>query len=68
MMQHSRPTDNIDGAVAILFFMGLVFMVGMVLNFRTISRYNRKVFPSLYSDWAHTFMCRRCGKYSLIRP
>jgi hypothetical protein len=26
------------------------------------------VYSRLYSDWAHTFMCRRCGKYSLIRP
>jgi hypothetical protein len=38
------------------------------LNLSQVARYNREVYPHLHSDWAHTFMCRRCGKYSLIRP
>jgi hypothetical protein len=27
-----------------------------------IFMYNHAVFPELYSTWARTYMCRRCGK------
>ena len=40
----------------------------LLLSLGRIARYNREVYPGLHSDWTHTFMCRRCGKYSLIRP
>ena len=45
-----------------------MLFLGLLFSFRKIARYNREVYPHLHSDWAHTFMCRRCGKYSLIRP
>ena len=49
----------------ILFFAALA---KLLRSLGRIARYNREVYPGLHSDWAHTFMCRRCGKYSLIRP
>ena len=56
------------GAVVIILGLWLISIVGFILSMRRIARYNRKVYPGLYSDWAHTFMCRRCGKFSLILP
>jgi hypothetical protein len=55
--------------LAVVFF--LLFraaLAKLLVNLRRVARYNREVYPHLHSDWAHTFMCRRCGKYSLIRP
>ena len=66
MLQHPQKVGSLMGAVVFLFCLGLVLFLGMLLNFRKIARYNREVYPHLHSDWAHTFMCRRCGKYSLI--
>ena len=60
-----RPTDfgPISERVAVvLISIGLGLIGGMILNFRRVARYNAKVFPGLYSNWAHTYMCRRCGK------
>jgi len=37
-----------------------------MLNLRRISRYNREVYSRLLWDWQHTYMCRRCGTFSLI--
>jgi hypothetical protein len=45
----------------------LVAIAKMLLGLGRVARYNREVYPHLHSDWTHTFMCRRCGKYSLIR-
>ena len=68
MLQHPQKVGSLEGAVLFLFCLGFLFFLGMVFHFRRIARYNREVYPHLHSDWAHTFMCRRCGKYSLIRP
>jgi hypothetical protein len=68
ILQHPQKTESLEGAVLFLFCLGFLFFLGMVFHFRRIARYNREVYPHLHSDWAHTFMCRRCGKYSLIRP
>jgi hypothetical protein len=60
-----RPTDfgPISERVAVeLISIGLGLIGGMILNFRRAARYNAKVFPGLYSNWTHTYMCRRCGK------
>jgi predicted RNA-binding Zn-ribbon protein involved in translation (DUF1610 family) len=46
----------------------LAALAMLLLNLGRVARYNREIYPHLHSDWAHTFMCRRCGKYSLIRP
>lgn len=67
ILQHPQKTESLGGAVTFLFCIGCIFFLGMLFHFRRIARYNREVFPQLHSDWAHTFMCRRCGKYSLIR-
>ena len=67
ILQHPQKTESLGGAVAFLFCLGLIFLLGMLFQFRRIARYNREVYPGLHSDWAHTFMCRRCGKYTLIR-
>jgi predicted RNA-binding Zn-ribbon protein involved in translation (DUF1610 family) len=67
MLQHPPKAGSLEGAVLFLFCLGFLFFLGMVFHFRRIARYNREVYPYLHSDWAHTFMCRRCGKYSLIR-
>jgi len=60
-----RPNDfgPISERLAIvLISIGLGLIGGMILNFRRVSRYNARVFPGLYWHWAHTYMCRRCGK------
>ena len=67
ILQHPQKTESLEGAVTFLFGLGFMFFLGMIFHLRRISRYNREVYPHLHSDWAHTFMCRRCGKYSLIR-
>ena len=56
------------GAVLIIVGLWLISIIGFILSMRKIARYNREVYPRLCYEWAHTFMCRRCGKYSLIRP
>lgn len=66
--QHSRAPFSLEITVAVLLFLGCILILSLLFSFRRIARYNREVYPHLYSDWAHTFMCRRCGKYSLIRP
>jgi hypothetical protein len=53
-------------AVAFLILF-MTSLAKLLLNLGRVARYNREVYPRLYSDWAHTFMCRRCGKYSFIR-
>lgn len=68
ILQHPRETESLEGAVTFLFCFGFMLLLGMLFHFRRIARYNREVYPYLHSNWAQTFMCRRCGKYSLIRP
>ena len=61
-------------ALALKEFLAIIFAIlflaalaKLVLSLGRIARYNREVYPHLRSDWAQTFMCRRCGKCSLIR-
>ncbi len=65
---HPKTTALKGEAVFILLFICLIAVAGLFFSLRKIARYNREVYPRLHSSWAHTFMCRRCGKYSLIRP
>lgn len=51
---------------AIFLFLLLASLWGMMRTVRKISRYNHDVYPQLYWNWTHTYMCRRCGKFSLI--
>ena len=54
--------------LAIIFpLLFLAALAKLLLSLGHVARYNREVYPQLHSEWAHTFMCRRCGKYSLIR-
>jgi hypothetical protein len=66
MTQHSNSASSSQNAVAIMLLLGLACSVGLILNLRRIARYNREVYPKLHSDWAHTFMCRRCGRLFMI--
>jgi len=55
--------------LAVVFFLLFIAALSRLLvSLGRVNRYNREVYDQPYSDWAHTFMCRRCGKYSLIRP
>jgi hypothetical protein len=64
--QHPKTAGTIENAVAIFLVMGFACLVGMILNIRRISRYNRDVYPRLHWDWEHTYKCRRCGSLRLI--
>jgi hypothetical protein len=39
---------------------------GLTRGLLSTLRYNREVYSKLEWDWAHSFMCRRCGKRQLI--
>jgi hypothetical protein len=66
ILQHPQKTESLEGVVIFLFCLGFMLLLCMLFHFRRIARYNREVYPHLHSDWAHTFMCRRCGKCSMI--
>ncbi len=53
--------------LAVVFLLLEVFaLAGLVFNLRKIARYNRDIYPRLRWNWEHTYICRRCGKFSLI--
>jgi hypothetical protein len=52
--------------VAVFLFLSLVSLTGMAFSFRKIVRYNREIYPRLYWNWEHTYICKRCGKLRLI--
>ena len=68
ILQHSKAPISLEIAVAVLLLLGCALILRLLFSFRKTARYNKEVYTCLYSDWAHTFMCRRCGKYSLVRP
>ena len=41
-------------------------IAGMIRSLRKISSYNREVYPQLQWEWAHTYLCQRCGKIRMI--
>lgn len=51
---------------AIFLVLALASLAGLVFNLRKVARYNREVYPQLQWNWEHTYVCRRCGKQSLI--
>ena len=51
-------------AIFLFLFLGSIW--GMLRSLRKISQYNRDVYPRLHWNWTHTYMCRRCGKFTLI--
>ena len=56
----------VEGPTAFLICLGLICILGMILSFRKIARYNREVYPQLRWNWEHTYICRRCGKFHMI--
>jgi len=58
--------ENLVNAVGLFLVLGFVCLAGLILNLRRTARYNREIYPHLHSNWAHTYMCRRCGKIRLI--
>ena len=44
--------------LAMLAFGSVAIAIGFAAHAMT---YNRLVFPRLYEQWAHSFMCNRCG-------
>ena len=62
-----HPNDaSLASLISLFLFLGLAAVVGLLLNLRRISRYNRQVYPRSLWDWEHTYRCRRCGNLQLI--
>lgn len=55
-----------ERSVALFAAVAIACLVGLVLNFLRIARYNREVYPRLQWNWEHTYICRRCGRSLLI--
>ena len=68
ILLHPKTTALKGETIVMLSFLCLIAFAGLLFSLGKIVRYNREVYPHLHSDWAHTFMCRRCGKYSQIHP
>ena len=66
IVEHSKTAATLGNTVAILLFLGVASIGGMLLTFRRIARYNRNVYPHLRWNWEHTYICRRCGNSQLI--
>ena len=60
---HSASLSSIT-VVTLLLCMGAI--IGMFRSMRKIYRYNHDIYPELEAKWAHSFMCRRCGKLQSI--
>jgi predicted RNA-binding Zn-ribbon protein involved in translation (DUF1610 family) len=67
LFMHPKALALKECWAAVLLTLCMTSFVKLLLNLYLIARYNQEVYPRLHSDWAHTFMCRRCGRYSLIR-
>jgi hypothetical protein len=66
VLEHPATTAMRGNVVALFMLLCVASFVGLLLNLRRIFRYNHETFPQLQSDWAHSYMCRRCGKIRLI--
>jgi hypothetical protein len=62
MLKYPKTASSMEYPLGLLGLMVLGCVIGLVLTSRKVSRYNQAVFPVLYSTWARTYMCRRCGK------
>jgi len=51
---------------AIFLSLWLMSLGGLAWSLRRTYRYNHDVYPQLHWNWAHTYMCRRCGKFNII--
>jgi len=64
--RHPNSLGNLERSITFLFILAVACLIGVILNFRRIARYNREVYPKLHWNWEHTYICRRCGKFRLI--
>lgn len=39
---------------------------GLLAGLRKAARYNREVYPRLFWNWEHTYVCKRCGRFQMI--
>jgi hypothetical protein len=67
LFMHAKALVLKELLLVVFFVLFIAALAKLLVNLSRVIRYNREVYPNLHSDWAHTFMCRRCGKYSLIR-
>ena len=61
----TMPATEIEIA-AIFLSLWLASVGSLAWSLRRIYRYNHDIYPKLHWDWAHTYICRRCGKSNLI--
>ncbi len=66
LIGHSQASSALQKVVTVLFLGGVLCLVVMLMSFRRVTRYNREVYPQLYWNWEHTYICRRCGRNLLI--
>jgi hypothetical protein len=66
VLEVPRATMFRVDVAAIFLVLDLASLAGLVFSLRKVARYNRDVYPRLQWNWEHTYVCRRCGKLSLI--
>ena len=66
ILQHPTTSALRPQTVALFLFIGIACFVAMVHGFRKVALYNREVYPRLYRDWEHTYVCKRCGRFQQI--
>jgi hypothetical protein len=64
--EHPMTSALRPSTVTVFLFLGAASLVGMAFSLRSITRYNREVYPRLHWNWEHTYICRRCGRFRLI--
>ncbi len=66
IIQHPSTTALRGNVLAVFMLLCVASFAGLLLKLRQVFRYNREIYPQLQADWAHTYMCRRCGRTRLI--
>jgi hypothetical protein len=66
ILEHSKGAAELGSTVVVLLLLGVGSIMGMLLSFRRIARYNRNVYPRLRWNWEHTYVCPRCGNSQFI--
>lgn len=62
---HRLTAFKVDLALIFLAFW-VASLAGLFFSLRKVAHYNTLVYPRLYWNWEHTYICRRCGKFQLI--
>lgn len=66
VLQQPKTATSLGNAVTAFMVLGGAFLIGLILNVRRVSHYNREVYPRLHNEWTHTYMCRRCGQFQVL--